>query len=127
MTKDDFRRLLDELARAWHEKNYDLAVSFFAEKIAYGDPTRYAMNGKDELLKFFKDDDGYPQHTTWHNVLFDEVRQVGAAEYTYTGTYQYHGVVIIKVENGLITNWREYQHISDQDHRTFVGRTYFQF
>jgi hypothetical protein len=126
MTGAEFQQQLNELAQAWQEKNYQRAVSFFAEQIVYADPTRYAMNGKPELLKFFEEDEGYPQHTTWHNVVFDEARQVGAVEYTYIGTYQYHGVVLIKLQDGLITHWREYQHVSDQDHRQFVGRTFFQ-
>jgi SnoaL-like domain len=125
MTKERFESLLEGLARAWHEKQYEQAASFFAENVAYGDPTRYTANGRDELLQFFKDDEGYPQHTTWHNVVFDEAQQIGAVEYTYIGTYQYHGIVIAKVKDDMITHWREYQHISDQDYETFARQTLF--
>ena len=36
---------------------------------------------------------------------------LGAGEYTYEGTHRYHGVAIVRVEGGLITHWREYQHM----------------
>src|SRR5258705_201997 len=55
----------------------------------------------------------------------DEAQQVGAAEYTYTGHHQYHGTVLIKVANGRITHWREYQHIDPRPWENFVGTSRF--
>ncbi len=125
MTKEDFTQILLALAQAWHEKDYQLATSFFAEGVAYSDPVRYKINSRAELLQFLSNDEGYPQTTTWHTMLFDEAKQIGAAEYTYVGTHQYHGVCLVKITNGLISHWREYQHISDSDYETFAGRTLF--
>jgi hypothetical protein len=113
MTKDQFVTTLESLARAWTARDYETAASFFAEDVRYLDPTRYRNSSKSELLRFFQDDEGCEQSTVWHNVLFDEERQVGAAEYTYQGTHQYHGVVLIQVRAGRIARWREYQHVSD--------------
>lgn len=52
--------------------------------------------------------------------MFDEVEQTGAAEYTYTGSYTYHGLVLVRVRDGLVSEWREYQHTSVQPSDAFV-------
>lgn len=46
---------------------------------------------------------------------------MGAAEYTFTGTHTYHGVVVIKLRGDVIANWREYQHRSDLDWEAFTA------
>jgi hypothetical protein len=125
MTREDFRLMLDALAHAWSEKDYERAASFFADRVAYADPLRYTLDGREQLLQFFRDDGGYEQHTTWHQIVFDELRQLGAVEYTYVGTYRYHGVVMVKTHDGLITHWREYQHTSDRNYEEFAGPTLF--
>ena len=119
MTAAQFRRFLDELAEAWRERRYEEAVEMFAPDVRYLDPTRYSMVGRDSLLAFFQDDEGYPQLTTWRNVLFDEATQMGAAEYSYRGTRLYHGVVLINLSAERVARWREYQHTSDLDWQAF--------
>lgn len=57
----------------------------------------------------------------WHTILFDEAEQMGAAEYTFTGTNTYHGVVVIRLRDDRISNWREYQHRSDLDREAFTA------
>lgn len=125
MTKSDFRNLLHSLADAWARRDYATAASFFAEDVRYGDPTRYSFSGRSELRAFFEADEGYDQRTVWHTILFDEDQQLGAAEYTYEGTHRYHGTVLIKVEDGKISRWREYQHIDAREWETFVSGTAF--
>jgi hypothetical protein len=125
MTRDEFAAVLETLAQAWTDRDYEKAASYFAEDVRYADPTRYRMNSRAELLRFFQDDEGYPQRTVWHNVVFDEDRQVGAAEYTYEGTHRYHGLVLVKVEGDKLFHWREYQHISDLDWEDFCSSTAF--
>jgi hypothetical protein len=125
MTRDEFAAALETLAQAWTDKDYEKAASCFAEDVRYADPTRYRMNSRAELLRFFQDDEGYPQRTVWHHVVFDEARQVGAAEYTYEGTHRYHGLVLVKVEGDKLSRWREYQHISDLDWEDFCAGTAF--
>jgi hypothetical protein len=48
------------------------------------------------------------------------VEQTGAAEYTYTGAYTYHGLAMIRVRDGLVSVWREYQHISTLPWDTYI-------
>lgn len=97
MTKTQFRERLEELARARVAKDYERAAAFFSDDVQYADPLRYSAHSRNELLAFFQDDEGYPQLTEWHNIVFDEEQQVGVAEYTFSGTHRYHGIVIIKV------------------------------
>ena len=125
MTKKQFEDTLRSIAAAWAAKDYNLAASFYAPDIKYGDPTRYTNDGREELLKFFVDDEGCDQSTVWHNILFDEDQQLGAAEYTYRGTHRYHGFVLIKVSGDKIIRWREYQHISPLEYEEFVKGTQF--
>jgi SnoaL-like protein len=126
MTREGFTSLLQTLARAWTDRDYEKAIGFFAADVRYGDPTRYNLNGRSDLLRFFQDDEGYEQRTDWHHVVFDEDRQLGAAEYSYQGTHLYHGIVLIKVENDQIARWREYQHIADASWEEFTAGTAFE-
>ena len=125
MTKTELRNLLDSLAEAWSRRDYATAADAFAEDVRYGDPTRYSFNGRTELRAFFEADEGYDQRTVWHTIVFDEEQQIGAVEYTYEGTYRYHGTVLIKIENSKIARWREYQHIDPREWETFTSTTAF--
>ena len=128
MTSAEFRHLLDALADAWARRDYAAAASRFAEDVRYADPLRYAFASREALRAFFEADDGLPQRTEWHTVVFDEAQQVGAAEYTYEGTHRYHGTALVRVAGGaggLITHWREYQHIDARDWTAFAGETRF--
>jgi hypothetical protein len=121
MTKAEFREMLQLLADSWSRRDYRAAAEKFSEDVRYLDPLRYSFNGRAELLKFFEDDEGYPQRTVWHNIIFDEEQQVGVAEYTYEGTHRYHGAVIINVTGDAITRWREYQHIDSREWEEFAS------
>src|SRR5512146_1167050 len=125
MTKQEFEAVLHTLAADWATRKYEHAAGFFVPDVRYGDPTRYGFASRAELLVFFKNDEGRDQRTVWHTILFDEDLQLGAAEYTYEGSYRYHGVVFIKVSTAGITHWREYQHISPLEWQAFVGITKF--
>jgi len=125
MTKSEFRNLLQSLADAWSRREYASAAEAFAEDVRYGDPTRYSFQGRDELRAFFENDEGYDQRTVWHTVVFDEEQQIGAVEYTYEGTYRYHGTVLIKIVDGKISRWREYQHIDPREWEEFTAATAF--
>ena len=125
MTRNEFEATLRTLARGWSERDYDTVASHFAEDVRYADPLRYRIASRAELLEFFRNDEGYEQSTVWHNVVFDEERQVGAAEYTYQGTHRYHGLVVVKVRGNEITHWREYQHVSDLEWEDYCAGTVF--
>ena len=47
---------------------------------------------------------------TWHHLAFNEADQVGFGEYTFEMHRRYHGIVIVKIESGLIKGWREYRY-----------------
>ena len=125
MTKEEFTKLLYLLSDAWAKRDYVAAISAFADDVRYADPLRYSMSNKDELQKFFQDDDGCTQSTVWHTILFDEQHQVGAAEYTYNGTHRYHGTVLVKIQGDRISRWREYQHIDGREWEDFISGTSF--
>jgi len=125
MNRNEFEILLKSLADAWSRRDYSSAAKFFTEDIRYGDPTRYSFSNRMQLQEFFEADEGYDQKTVWHTIIFDESTQTAAAEYTYEGTYRYHGVVLIRLKDNKIWRWREYQHIDDRDWKTFVSSTMF--
>lgn len=125
MNKTEFRNMLHSLSDAWKKQDYKSAASMFAEDVHYADPLRYSFQNRDELLVFFEADDGRPQITVWHTIIFDVGQQVGMAEYTYEGTYRYHGVALVRVIDGKISHWREYQHIDTRDWIEYVSGTKF--
>lgn len=125
MTSAQFTTLLDALAAGWRSRNYAAVANHFADDVQYGDPTRYMLHGRTQLLEFFSADDDKPQDVLWHLMMFDEAQQLGAAEYSYDGTLRYHGVALIRVRDGQITHWREYQHTDARGWAKFVGSTVF--
>jgi ribosomal-protein-serine acetyltransferase len=121
----EFEALLARLAEGWARRDYAAVAREFAEGVHYADPTRYAFTGRSALKAFFEHDEGQPQRVAWHSAVFDPARQVGAAEYTYEGSRRYHGAVFVRVEGGLITHWREHQHVDPREWADFVGGTAF--
>ena len=119
MTCQEFESLLQALARGWSEKDYDKVASFYAEDVRYRDPTRYSFTSRTELLETFFRGEEAEESTVWHNVLFDEERQLGVAEYTYQGKHRYHGTVWVQLRGDRIASWREYQHTSDLEWEEF--------
>jgi len=84
MTQDDFRLMLEMMADGWTNREYKIVAECFAQNLFYSDSLNYAYTNKEELLKFFEDDDGMPQKCVFHRSVFDERGQIGAAEYTYS-------------------------------------------
>lgn len=125
MSNAEFRAMLQSLADGWQRRDYNSVVSHFADNVRYADPLRYAFENRHDLQAFFENDEGLEQSTVWHNVLFDEAQQLGVAEYTYDGTWCYHGTVWIRVQDGKITHWREYQHTDPREWEDFVSGTAF--
>jgi plasmid stabilization system protein ParE len=121
MNSAQFQQCLRELAESWTTKDYSRVASRFADQVLYTDPVRYTLRSRAELLAFFEADEGYAQYAAIHQAVFDEARQLGAAEYTYRGTHQYHGTVWVKIEHDLIVEWREYQHIDARPYNEFCA------
>jgi len=110
--------MLDAMASGWINREYQAVADRFADDVFYSDSLHYAFFNKGDLLRFFEDED-LPENCVFHQAVFDEEVQLGAAEYTYEGTYRYHGTGWIKLENDKIASWREYQHISDLGRKEF--------
>lgn len=125
MTNNEFHQLLNTLAQAWVARDYATAAQCFAEDVRYADPQRYEFSNRADLRAFFENDEGLEQQSVWHNLVFDEAQQIGVAEYTYEGSWRYHGTVWVKVQNGLITHWREYQHTDPREWEDFASGTAF--
>lgn len=121
LTQLEFANLVRDIFDACARRDYAWAIQHFAEDVNYADPTRYVNCNRAELLHFFEDDGGFEQCTVWHNVVFDEKRQIGAVEWTYDGTHRYHGASWVKAKNRQITHWREYQHVDDREWAEFFG------
>jgi len=122
MTQDDFRLMLEAMAEGWTNREYEMVADCFAQNLYYSDSLHYAFSTREDFLKFFQDDDGMPQKCVFHRSVFDERGQIGAAEYTYSGTHQYHGTVWLKLVGDRIVDWREYQHISESTWDEFWKR-----
>jgi hypothetical protein len=87
---------------------------------------RYAFRGRPAVREFFEADDNFDQRIEWHTIIFDPAQQLGTAEYTYEGSHRYHGAVLVRLENGLISHWREHQHVDDgRSWEAFAGWTHF--
>ena len=80
-----------------------------------------------ELYEFFGGDLGtdLPMKMTWHHLAFNEAAQVGFGEYTFQMHGRYHGIVVVKIEAGLIKHWREYQYRSESSWEDFTSRNPF--
>ena len=114
MTRGEFLELLRTLEAGWNTGDAAAVAACFAERLEYTDSQRYCFTSRAELLPFFTLQPGETQHVDWHAIVFDEEQQAGAAEYTYTGSYTYHGLVLIRVADGLVTLWREYQFTEEE-------------
>jgi hypothetical protein len=122
MTQDDFRLMLEMMADGWTNREYTMVAECFSQNLFYSDSLNYSFSNKDDLLEFFENDDDVPQKCVFHRSVFDERGQIGAAEYTYSGTNQYHGTVWLKLVEDRIVDWREYQHNSASTWEEFWKR-----
>lgn len=121
MTQDDFRLMLEAMADGWRNGEYEMVVECFADDLFYSDSLNYTFSNKADLLEFFKNESA-DEECIFHRSVFDERGQIGAAEYTYSGTNQYHGTVWLKLVDDRIVDWREYQHKSEKSWDEFWKR-----
>jgi hypothetical protein len=122
MDADGFRALLERVGRAWNEGDTHTALACFTDDARYTEPpdTQH-YEGREQLYEFFGAEDPPPMSMAWHTIVFDEGLQMGAGEYTFTGTNTYHGVVVVRLRDDQIASWREYQHKSDLDWEAFTA------
>jgi ketosteroid isomerase-like protein len=123
-----FRTLLETVAAGWNAGDARKAADCFTEDAVYSEPPRKQFyRGREALFEFFggKEKPDPPMKMTWHHLAFDEAAQVGFGEYTFQMNRRYHGVVVVRIRDGRIANWREYQYESPLDWETFVDDNRF--
>jgi ketosteroid isomerase-like protein len=124
MNRDDFVRLMEAIAERWIAGDTRRALELFTEDAVYMEPPdEQRYEGREELFEFFGGDDPPPMQLRWHHLVVDG--DVGAAEYTFRGNRQYHGIAIVHLRDGKISRWREYQVESTLDWEDFAGPSRF--
>ena len=133
LTTSDFKQLMQTVAEGWNAVNAHTpalaggareAAGCFGEDAMYVEPLEKQLyHGRAELYEFFGGDAGtdIPMKMTWHHLAFNEEEQVGFGEYTFQMHGRYHGIVIVKIESGLIKHWREYQYQSELSWEEFTS------
>jgi hypothetical protein len=125
----EFGDILYGVAQGWNEGNAGMAAYYFADDAVYEEPPKKQLyKGKKEIFKFFGGEKGFdkPMKMEWHNIAFNAEQQTGFGEYTFAMNNQYHGVVVIKLREGKIALWREYQYKSETGWREFADESFFE-
>lgn len=124
----EFEQLMQTVAAGWNEGNARKAADCFTEDAIYTEPPdKQFYKGRAALFKFFGGDAGRKaaMQMTWHHLLFNEREQVGAGEFTFEYGTAVHGVVMVKVRAGKLSNWREYWYASPLAWEQFIGENKF--
>lgn len=126
MTDADFRGLLDRVAAGWNAGDARRAADCFAEDAVYEEPPAKQLHkGRAALYEFFGGAAKLPMKMRWHHIAFDAASGVGFGEYTFALNNQYHGIVVVRVRDGVITHWREYQYRSTLPYEDFAKESAF--
>jgi len=129
LTERQFAELMGRVATGWNQGNARLASDCFSEDAIYSSPPGAKVRrGRAELFEFFGGEKGRaaPMHMEWHHLAYDAESEIGFGEYTFGyRKYQAHGVVVVRVRNGEIQNWREYEIASRLPYERFVGSNGF--
>jgi SnoaL-like domain len=123
-----FVSVMTTVADAWNHGDARRAAECFAVDARYSSPPDARIRqGRAMLFEFFGGVHGRarPMHMMWHHLAFDERAQVGFGEYTFEYAIRTHGIVIVRIVNGEIANWREYEHESPLDWDAMVGDNRF--
>jgi hypothetical protein len=128
ITAAQFDALMRTVAAGWNEGNARKAADCYTEDALYTEPPdKQVYVGRAALYEFFGGDKKPepPMRMAWRHLAFDEESQIGFGEYTFQMNNRYHGIVVVKVKNGKISNWREYQYKSDLEWKEFVKKNDF--
>ena len=128
ITTEEFEHLMQTVSDGWNEGNARKAADCFSEDAVYVEPPdKQLYRGRAELHEFFGGDSGtdIPMKMTWHHLAFNEEEQIGFGEYTFEMHGRYHGVVIVRIETGLIKQWREYQYRTELNWEVFTSHNPF--
>ncbi|GAB3271168.1 hypothetical protein GCM10027347_42280 [Larkinella harenae] len=114
---------MQTVADGLNENNGRKAADCFALDAIYSEPpNKQIYRGRDRIFEFFGGWKGRPKLTqmVWHHLAFDEQTQTGSGEFSLTYGSTVHGMVSIRIRDGLIGNWREYFYQSALDWNGFV-------
>jgi len=127
LTQASFESVMRTIQNAWKEGNAQGAAECFKEDAIFSVPPASGRKGRKNLYQYFGGDgkQELKRQIEWHHLIFDRAHQIGVAEYTLHYHLQSHGVVIVKTDHGLISNWREYAIASDLSWDSFVGTNAF--
>jgi len=128
LSAKEFAILMSNLEKAWNANDAKLAADCFTDDAIYSSPpSPQIRQGRAALFAFFGGPGGRPRpmRMQWHNLVFDEANQLGAGEYTFSYDIQTHGMVIVKIRNGRIANWREYEVESPASWEEAIGPNKF--
>ena len=111
LNETGFRDLMNRLADAWSRQDVEQALSCFTADATYMEPPDIQLyEGHGQLRPYFA---ALKPGTfmRFHNLWFDESRQIGAGEYSFgmSTNHADHGVVVVELREGRIAFWREYQ------------------
>ena len=98
LTTAKFRTLMQTIAEGWNDGNAQKSADCFDNDAVYIEPPNVQFyKGKIQLFEFFGGEKGFdiPMKMKWHNLAFDEERQVGFGEYTFQMYNKYHGIVVV--------------------------------
>jgi len=125
---NEYTQLMQTIAAGWNEGDARKAAGCFSEDAIYVEPpAKQLYHGRAELHEFFGGDSGsdIPMKMSWHHLAFNEEEQLGFGEYTFQMNNRYHGIVVVKIEWGLIKHWREYQYRSELAWEEFTSQNPF--
>ncbi|HYY25437.1 MAG TPA: nuclear transport factor 2 family protein [Candidatus Udaeobacter sp.] len=128
ITAAQFIGLMQTVAAGWNEGDAKKAADCYTEDAIYTEPPdKQVYAGRKALYEFFGGDrkPEPPMKMIWRHLAFDEASQIGFGEYTFQMNNRYHGIVIVKIRKGKISNWREYQYKSDLEWGKFVEKNDF--
>jgi hypothetical protein len=121
---NEFIILMKKLARAWSEQDLEAALACFTENAIYMEPPDIQLYlGQEQLRAYF----GALKPGTFmqfHNIWFDELKQIGAGEYSFgmeNSEKADHGIAVVSIQEGRMAFWREYQQKGPLSFEKFVS------
>lgn len=123
-----FQKLIGTLTDGLDSNNARMAADCFTEDAMYSSPPNPEIKkGRQAIFEFFGGEKGRPKTMSilWHRLVFDPAAQIGAGEYTFTYQVRTHGMVMMRIVNGKIANWREYEVESRLNWEEMVGENRF--
>jgi len=126
MSTEEFGHLMETVRKAWLEGDAERAVTCFSPTAIFSVPPTPGLIGRESISKVFASGQ-HPElkRLDWHHLIFDPAQLTGAVEFTIERRIPTHGVIIIKISRGLISNWREYATASDLTWEKFRGMNDF--